>query len=722
MEELYVNDILVELPLNSVAQTLQINDIGELKDRQANYSNNIKIPKTPKNIRTFEMLGIAGTTTRVPYENVVVKYVVDGIELISKGKGVIKNTNNYYNLVIYDGNIEMVDLLGDLKLYDLDFSSYNHNLTTDIYINSFANTSGYIYGLGRFYDFDNLNNITINLQNSSFYVHTLFEMIFNQKGYTISGDIFSDTDYLSRVISMAKGYERVSFDNKTNVYYNTPSVTISEDFGAVKTTKQYLIDSYTILNSDVYTINLSGNISLAIGTYYKLVIKNSAVKIAEAELINGINEIDINIQALVSDEIKVYIEATSEIITTNEEIAFQTLLSKITFYQNTIYTEINYNNIIGDIKQIDFVKDIMQRFGLIFRKTRNVNNYEFVQMKTLLSDVKNVENWSSKYSTFSDENYKSSYAKTNIAKYIYDDNDSNIEPTFANGEFYINDENLSNDTTLFTSVFKASEYYFQYPKLQQWELDDEQIVIKEDGNRIYKINKLNNSFSLKYNDSVENVASYSGYIPYLDFVNIYYQNELDNNYKEVNFMLDNYKKITLELNLSLVDIYNIDFFKLKTFNQLGKYYYLNKIISFKKNKSTKVELVEISEVAINNIFMSGESNGEATTDATLYVLDEGEISGISYGEATTEAFLRVSSVTSFMMSSIGGEEIFVCSLSADTTYYHNGIGTYPTINDTVYTDIAGTTPLNGNNDFWNLASSDYVQIDTNGKIINKSSC
>ena len=45
MEELYLNNILIELPSRTIARTLQINDVGEVEDRQANYSNTIKIPR-----------------------------------------------------------------------------------------------------------------------------------------------------------------------------------------------------------------------------------------------------------------------------------------------------------------------------------------------------------------------------------------------------------------------------------------------------------------------------------------------------------------------------------------------------------------------------------------------------------------------------------------------------------------------------------------------------
>ena len=135
-EKLYINDVLVEIPKRTVSRNLQINDFRETKDRQSNYSNSIKIPKTYQNTEAFESLGLVGIVSRLPYKDVKVKYVVNGIEMITDGKGVLKNTNDFYNLVIYDGNISLTDLLGTDTLQDLDFSAYNHNLTTGVFLSS----------------------------------------------------------------------------------------------------------------------------------------------------------------------------------------------------------------------------------------------------------------------------------------------------------------------------------------------------------------------------------------------------------------------------------------------------------------------------------------------------------------------------------------------------------------------------------------------------------
>jgi chitodextrinase len=69
-----------------------------------------------------------------------------------------------------------------------------------------------------------------------------------------------------------------------------------------------------------------------------------------------------------------------------------------------------------------------------------------------------------------------------------------------------------------------------------------------------------------------------------------------NSYKEFKVLLDRYKKVTADFNLSLMDVYNIDFFKLKYLK--GKYYYLNKIINFMPQKISKCELIEATDISL----------------------------------------------------------------------------------------------------------------------------
>ena len=720
MEELYINDILIELPLKSVSRTLQINDIGDVQDRQANYSNKIKIPRTPNNIATFEMLGIVGNKTRIPYSEVNVKYVVDGIELISSGKGIIKNTNNVFNLVIYDGNIDLLDTLGDKRLSTLDFSAHNHDLTLTSYFDSFSNTSGYIYGLGRFYDNSPINGFNIDLQNSSFYIHTLIDMIFDEENITISGDIFTDADYKSRVTSMNNGYLRNSTDSLTLKYsQDTSLLPIFNESFAQPTTKKYLIDTYNTTNHSIFNISLIGTLSIITGTNPRVITTVDDLEISNRSVSSGaINEV-YNIEAVSGVSIKIFIEVTSEFLV-SDTIHFDTDYIT-TIYENDISIPINFNELIGDVKRIDFVKDVMQRFGLIFRRKRISNEYEFIRIGELLADKVNAENWTDKYSSFVNESYNSGYAQTNFAKHKYDDNDSGTDQTFADGDLLIDDINLNQTKTILNSIFKASELIDNFNILKQWELKDDLVQPKDDGLRIFKINSVLDSFNYKFNDSIDSLSNFTGTVPYLSFSSLAYQNELDKYYLEFQSLLNSYKKITVECNLSLIDIYELDFFKLKYFKQLSKLFYLNKVSNYKKGRKTKCEFIEIGEDVVPANLMSADLLSGSSLDADLTQLLFGSMIATLSGGSTLSALLRLSSVTAFDISN-QTIELNVCPASLVNTYYHNGGNPQPIIGDLIYTDGGGTILLNGNDLFFKLTGIDYIQVNTVGEVINKTSC
>ncbi len=576
IEELYIENQLVELSPNSVSRTLQINDMGSVDDRQANYSNTIKIPRTAQNIAIFNMLGIAGNTTRMPYEYINVKYVVNGIEQISDGKGVINSTSTYYKVVVYDGNLSMSDLIGSDTLEELDFSDYNHNLTQNIFLNSFSNTDGYIYALGNFCEDFSSSSKVISITSPSFFAHTLFRMIFEQKGYSISGDIFDEADFKSRLISMNEGYDRTYTEATTEVYSrdNSDDDLVNDIFTEYQE-EEYLIDSYTATDDVQHTITTDGTVTVSMATYLNIRVYINGARIENEQIaysdnsVAGSHDIDyeFNVSASTGDVIEIRLALGTELLVEQYRINFLTSYTT-TIEENDVYIPIAFEDLIGEESQIDFVKEMMQRFGLLFRKVRNEDTFEFITMQSLLQDNSNAEDWSDKYSSFSEESYlASSYAQSNLFKMVYDDSDST--ETYADGEMVVDNVNLDEEKTLLTSIFKASETdddgeYI----LNHWEEeeDDDDVITyepNEDDLRIFKLLYENTNVGFKYSEDVNNSFTHSGDIPYLGGEEVYYQNEIDAYYPAFNDVLNNYKKVTLSLYLSIIDIYQLDFFKLK---------------------------------------------------------------------------------------------------------------------------------------------------------------
>lgn len=731
MEELYINDILVELPQKTISQTFQVNDLAETKDRQANYSNNIKIPKTPKNIQTFNLLGITGSTTTLPYEKVAVKYVVDGVELISSGTGQIKNTNKFFNLIIYDGNISMTELLGKTALKSLDFTAHNHSLTEASFVASLSKTSGYIYAPAQYYERASVQVFSIDVMTPLFYVHTLFEMIFTAGGYTIIGDIFTDADYLSRVISMNNGYLRTKTETLSlkTTETNLENIDHSFTFSGQPDPQAYILDSYTAAQTISHRIAFIGSIDVSLGTDYSIVIYVDGILRDTIPFEdNTYFNIERDVSLTAGQKIETGIVITPHLaldVGDPSKVVFVAGYSR-TVYTNTISIPITIEDLIGNDLQIDFVKDVMQHYGLSFRKTRFANEFEFKKIQDIVTDKTGADDWSDKFTGVLDNNYKPNYAKINYAKYLHDDNNTNISQTFGDGELTISNDHLAETKTMFTSMFKASSLVSQsHYGMKHWTLKEdnevESLVSNNDGLRIFKVVITTDSlqYKYKYEDSA-NFFSHSGDVPVLQFAT--YQTNIDDNYNELQSVLNEYNETTLSLNLSILDIYNLDFFKLKYFSQLGAYYYLNKVVNYKKGRNTKVQLIKIGADIVPPVSGAAAYSGSSVYSATLTKPGAGEMDAGYEGSSIYAATLRFDVITSAEISKFAQDPLDVCSDTVLITRYHNGVDADPKVNDTIYTDAGGTIALNGGDDYWKLSTGYRLQINSSGLVIFKSVC
>ena len=220
----------------------------------------------------------------------------------------------------------------------------------------------------------------------------------------------------------------------------------------------------------------------------------------------------------------------------------------------------------------------MQRFNLSFKKTKNANALEFITSEELLTNTTNAENWSSIFSKKIDESYRSSYAQDNKFKYSYEESENN----YADGSLIVDDKNLKIEKTEVTTFFKVGGV-FSY-----WNEEDEP---EQDDLRIYKIDLSSLNLQFRF-EKTDNKTSVTLSVAQLDFTGLDYQTEIDNNYVAFKKFLDNYKIIIAEVNLDSIDIYSLDFFKLKYIKQLGRYFYLNKVNGFKEGYPTKVELIQ----------------------------------------------------------------------------------------------------------------------------------
>lgn len=138
-----------------------------------------------------------------------------------------------------------------------------------------------------------------------------------------------------------------------------------------------------------------------------------------------------------------------------------------------------------------------------------------------------------------------------------------------------------------------------YPKLYSYTEDPVSVADNQTTpSKIMSLNKKTGFYSVDMFEEASPVEYY-GSVPFLGLKDVDMAVYLEENFQAFSSLVNNYRKVKMKLNLSLIDIYNLDFFKLKYFRQKGRYYYLNNVLN-KAGEISQAELIEIQE--FNNPF------------------------------------------------------------------------------------------------------------------------
>ena len=97
MNELIINGRRVDLGENTnIGLTFCANNIGELQNRQGNFTNTFKLPTSKNNKEIFEWSHLQTSSSVMPYNKLKATYRQNGIEIISDGIAEIQSTDNNF--------------------------------------------------------------------------------------------------------------------------------------------------------------------------------------------------------------------------------------------------------------------------------------------------------------------------------------------------------------------------------------------------------------------------------------------------------------------------------------------------------------------------------------------------------------------------------------------------------------------------------------------------
>lgn len=599
-----------------VAQTKQVNDILSLSTRQTNYTNSFSIPRTAKNIRTFEGLGIIGNDSNVPYQKNVASLFSDSGEcFVFEGWAIITETAKDFKCNIYDGNLEIYKAIENKTLADLNLTALSHSKTTTEVVSTFDNSKPYKYILADYngkalYDTD---KIDIDYLVPSVKASWLVSQIETFSGFTFNGSFKTNPDYLNLFMTYPKGTPSnlgtTDIFVSTALTADTPILTVgtystltdltltnaNKDFNSLETHSvkieincQFLLNAEDRYGQQYYTTGSVFLVKNGVDYFMGTVGGGNSYE-------NSFLTINTNLE--INDVFSFYVSVDAE---TPMQISGSFTDIKIKKYNSL---SIDFLDELKGFSMRDFLNEIVWRFGLTLFKEKYANVYDF---KTLseITDFSNTIDWSDKFVSKESEKYIfGSYAQNNWMRYKYNDDNA----SYNDGFLPIDNKNLDDAKNIIPSKIYSPELSFSqnlgftsrvYKLWDKEPKDDGTTTYKALANRFYFLRSVEKTFSpaVTVGSSSLFTSQTITTAPVESFTGLTFNEIVSKYYPDIKKILNNSQILNVRLNLKDSDVSDIDFSVPYYFKQLGGSFMLNKISNFVPGKETTVELIRLNNL------------------------------------------------------------------------------------------------------------------------------
>lgn len=619
---LYWNGQRVDLDKSqTVARTLQINDLAKLSDRQANYTNKFKAPFTANNLLIFKHLGLPGSNSNVPYQKNVVKLFDESGEcLIYEGWGKVNSTmGDYYDISVYDGIVDFYKAIENKNLTEIGISDLNHLKNIANVVESFNDQLAYKYIVADYNGkamFDGKLNIDYLVPSAR--VSYIWERVHAYAGFTFVGSIFqtekfknfwksypkpvpintpvtiAQTEQQSQIVEYPQTYTTEFGGIFYGANYIATILPNTFDTDQANNTAGYIL----IEQTGAYRIKCAGSLTNNFGTdgIVNWSLRDSANTIISEGTIDGAISQTVVINATAGNRLRLIASRQGQ----NAPNIYNPLSgAMITTMDLLLGYDANFDEVLVDFQAKDFVNEIMQHFGLTAFKDKYTNNIEYLTLDEILQN-ENTLNWSRKFcSKISEKSTIGSYAQKNLFKYKYNEEND----THKNGFIKIDDVNLSDETTVIDSKIYAPEKLKNQTfiglgsniyKIWNKEVKDNgDINYKELSGRFYFLRADQKQMQLQLVSENLNTSQTVSSFPFESDYRLSLQQVIFDNYISIASILDKAKVIEAYFFLDTLDIQNFDFKKLIYVEQLGSYYLVNKINNYIKGQKTKAEIIEV---------------------------------------------------------------------------------------------------------------------------------
>ena len=507
--DLYIDGKLCDLEKKEViAMSYGVNRLTDIESRQGFYSNTFKLPLTARNLDVFGIPTELNSSDTTRWERLECSIESDGI--IQIGFAQLQSVQDTLSVVVKGGNSGFIEAIRDLQLVELDLSDLDHAVTlANVEANRFNDyTDGFVY---PDVDYNLLSKITNPVPYWYLYHAVFFDSILRAivsgAGYTIAGDILSDSLFKKMVLPFSREFLRVDeafilansfrakgqtgdiikssggqlsqfalgFDNdSTEGYFDNPN-----DFNLAATTTLLASSAYynpTVAviqavkfkmtfevkdwNTDCeLTIRLRGTTTTGQVAQSSTIYEHHSSENPDA---NGFYTIDLfaNISEIPTTNTSIRVEMynpVSSYVFSIDVISAEMYNEVSSAYSNTYDLDVAAN--LPDMSQSNFIKYLANAFCLLI----TTNPYTKVVSFDFFDNVptNTVDDWSSKIDISEKAkitpNY-GNYLRNNFFKYDNNKSDEGIKTDLDFGEYNIENTNIvSGNKDVYKAPFSASK-------------------------------------------------------------------------------------------------------------------------------------------------------------------------------------------------------------------------------------------------------------------------
>jgi hypothetical protein len=639
-----------------IALTFQINDLAEMKDRQANFSNQFKIPMTANNREIIEDAHLVQSTSVKPYRKLPARLSKNGVDVIAAGVAFLESSTEFYNVTVYSGIIDFFDKIKDLRLSDLDTTSIDPIVSTevalgptgqqnplsdfDLVVDTRANTwaQGWKYPIidhGRF-PTGTRDIFNMWLRPAAF-IKSLVNLIHSEQGWNYEWSGKTSAFYESLLLPYADTAVEITDASLFNVW-NVDENLYWEvtPFGRMWLTPKkyhkwrvrikgdYIVNWSNVANQII--VELFENVTPLTPnfTFTGALIGASSFETGWIEymsLVDG-NKLIPNVKVVYAGGATMNVHLNNVILEAFNDTTGENY--RVHMQEGKYNTLANYNAqmlinqksnslswFFKSLKQTDLIKSIFQMFGIVSKADSASNTMYWSQFSEIAANKPFAKNWTAKLhpdkKTWVLEYRRGKYGQFNWMKYAKDDNVVNF---FSDDSFPIDDELLEREVNLFQLPFGATNMITTLNGLDvaeikritsstggPYDIDVLPRILIDDTQNI-------TGTGIKYQIGFVGSVTKTTDIPlcyfYLpskpyDLTFSYLKKEF---YTELIDSLDKDKKFTGLFNLTEIDIAELDHFIPVYLEQFSSYFYINKIPTYTGSRNinkglTKVELIRI---------------------------------------------------------------------------------------------------------------------------------